>query len=41
MSKFESRLKHNIDEWFKIRKIITEADYELIKLYTHKTENVK
>lgn len=39
MTKFNDRLRENIDEWFNLRKVMTKKDYDLIRGYTHKTEN--
>ena len=33
------RLTQNLDEWFKIKTNLNKKDYEMIKKFTHKTEN--
>ena len=39
MTKFNDRLRENIDEWFSIRVTMTAGDYNMLKSFAHKTEN--
>ena len=37
--KFDTRLRENLELWFENKKILKKEDFDMIKKFTHKTEN--